>query len=212
MLKVKVCGMKYADNIEALSHLSVDYIGFICYPKSPRYIGFNNEVLAQNMAKINSSIQRVGVFVNASLEDIKASVEQYHFDLVQLHGGESPSFCKQVQGFIPVIKAFSLDGKEDLKAIADYEQACSYFLFDTKTTAYGGSGRKFNWDLLEAYNGTTPFLLSGGIGIGDAYRIKETNHPFLLGVDLNSRFEIEPGLKNINQLETFIKQLNDESN
>ncbi|WP_018108593.1 phosphoribosylanthranilate isomerase [Bacteroides propionicifaciens] len=212
MLKVKVCGMKYADNIEALSHLQVDYLGFICYPKSPRYIDLNNEVLAQNMSKINSSIQRVGVFVNTSLEDIKASVEQYHFDLVQLHGGESPSFCKQVQSFIPVIKAFSLESKEDLKSIADYERACSYFLFDTKTTAYGGSGRKFNWDLLEAYNGTTPFLLSGGIGIGDAYRIKELKHPLLLGVDLNSRFEIELGLKNINQLETFIKQLNDESN
>lgn len=204
--------MKYNENIDALSCLPVDYMGFICYPKSPRYIGENNKPLKDKLQQFDSSIKRVGVFVNASHDEIEKAVEQYHFDIVQLHGGESPSFCKQIQQFIPVIKVFSLEKEADLEITTDYQGACNYFLFDTKTSAFGGSGRKFDWDLLEAYKGSTPFLLSGGIGVDDAIQIKKLKHPLLLGVDLNSQFEIEPGLKNINQLETFIKQLNDESN
>lgn len=204
--------MKYIQNIEKLSCLPIDYMGFICYPKSPRYIGENNLELADQFLHLTSSIQRVGVFVNASKEEIRQSVEKYHFDLVQLHGGESPSFCKEIQEFVPVIKAFSIEESTDLKNVANYEFACSLFIFDTKTSNYGGSGRKFDWGVLKAYDGATPFMLSGGISLGDFEAIRAIEHSMLIGVDLNSKFELEPGFKEINQIETFIKQLNNESN
>ena len=204
--------MKHIQNIEMLSCLSIDYMGFICYPKSPRYIGENNLELADQFLHLTSSIQRVGVFVNASKEEIRQSVEKYHFDLVQLHGGESPSFCKEIQEFVPVIKAFSIGECRDLKNVANYEPACSFYIFDTKTSNYGGSGRKFDWGILKAYDGATPFMLSGGISLGDVETIRAIEHSMLIGVDLNSKFESEPGLKERNQIETFIKQLNNESN
>lgn len=195
--------MKYPDNIADLMKLPVDMMGLIFYPRSPRYIG-DEEVFIE---KAETQAKRVGVFVNEETKIIEQKVMQYHLDYVQLHGNESVQTCRGLNSLIPVIKAFSISDQSDFAQTKDYEGACRFFLFDTKTTNYGGSGRKFDWGILDNYDGKTPFLLSGGITAEDVQVIKEIKHPMLYGIDLNSRFEVTPGLKNINLLEQFIKEI-----
>lgn len=207
-MKIKVCGMKYPENIEELNKLSIDYMGMIFYPKSPRYID-NQEWQAE--ANIHSSnIKRVGVFVNSTEAYIVEMIDRYKLDLIQLHGNESPDFCAELNEFIPIIKAFSISESSDFEQTKAYEGLRGYFLFDTKTPQYGGSGKKFDWAILDAYDGDTPFFLSGGISAEDVEPIKAIKHPWLYGVDLNSKFETEPGLKDIQLLDQFIKQLRNE--
>ncbi len=207
-MKIKVCGMKYPDNIQELNKLSIDYMGMIFYEKSPRYIDYQ---LWQNVRDIHSSnIKRVGVFVNSTIDFIVEMIDKYKLDLIQLHGNESPSFCSELNKFIPIIKAFSISEASDFEQTKAYEGLRGYFLFDTKTPQYGGSGKKFDWAILDAYDGDTPFFLSGGISAEDVEPIKAIKHPRLYGVDLNSKFEIEPGLKDIQLLDQFIKQLRNE--
>lgn len=206
---IKVCGMRDADNIrevEQLSivncQLSIDWMGFIFYPKSSRYVSARPAYLPQKC-------KRVGVFVDEDIENIKKIADDYALDFVQLHGHESPDFIRtlkfQVSGFrFQVIKAFNIATKEDLEATTPYAGLVDYFLFDTKGPFVGGNGEKFDWSVLEAYNGDTPFLLSGGIGPDDAERILDYHHPKCIGIDLNSRFEIEPGIKDITKLKTFL--------
>lgn len=205
---MKVCGMKYPENIEELNKLSIDYMGMIFYQKSPRYIDYQ---LWQNVGNIDSSnIKRVGVFVNSGIDFIVEMIDKYKLDLIQLHGNESPDFCAQLNKFTPIIKAFSISESSDFEQTKAYEGLRGYFLFDTKTPQYGGSGKKFDWAILDAYNGDTPFFLSGGISAEDIQQIKAIKHPRLYGVDLNSKFETEPGLKDIQLLDQFIKQLRNE--
>ena len=196
--------MKYAENISALMKLPIDMMGLIFYPKSPRYV--SQEDLT-DCCSSHSSIERIGVFVNADLDEISEKVNQYKLNMIQLHGNESPDFCKALKEKILVIKAFSVGQKEDFEQCEKYEGFCNYFLFDTKTPQYGGSGQKFDWQILDAYQGKTPFLLSGGISEADAFALKKIRHSMLYGIDLNSRFEIEAGLKNISLLEKFIKEI-----
>lgn len=207
-MKIKVCGMKYPENIQKLNKLPIDYMGMIFYEKSPRYIDYQ---LWQNVVDIHSSnIKRVGVFVNSTIDYIVEMIDKYKLDLIQLHGNESPKFCSELNKFIPIIKAFSISEASDFEQTKAYEGLRGYFLFDTKTPKYGGSGKKFDWAILDAYDGDTPFFLSGGISAEDVQQIKATKHPRLYGVDLNSKFEIEPGLKDIQLLDQFIKQLRNE--
>jgi phosphoribosylanthranilate isomerase len=201
-MKIKVCGMKYPDNIKELVRLPIDMTGLIFYEKSARYAG---NLPANELRIVPSNIQKVGVFVNASEEDIFETVRKYNLQIVQLHGDESPGFCGKIknQG-IKVIKAFQIEKTSDFEKCNLYENACDYFLFDTKTPMYGGSGKKFDWEILSSYSGKTPFILSGGIGPEDAESIRKIQNPKLYGIDLNSCFEIRPGEKNIEKLREFL--------
>jgi phosphoribosylanthranilate isomerase len=204
--KIKVCGMKYPANIQEVTKLSIDYMGFIFYPKSPRYI---SQETFQAWDLIPSSIQKVGVFVNENIENILTNIHKFKLDIVQLHGIENRKLCLKIrkEANVKVIKAFSIANKDNFKVTQKYEDAADLFLFDTKTDLYGGSGQKFNWQILNEYKGEKEFFLSGGIGIDDAEEIRKLNLPKLFGVDLNSRFELEYGLKNTTALQQFITTL-----
>jgi len=204
-LGVKVCGMKYPDNIREVAALKPNFIGFIFYPKSPRYAEPLDDATLKALPK---SIKKIGVFVNENLENILTIAYKYKLDGVQLHGTELVEMCKELKlaGYI-VIKAFPIAEAYNFKVTKEYEGACDYFLFDTKTDAYGGSGLKFNWTMLDEYVGDTPFLLSGGIAADDAKAILKIEHPKFAGIDLNSKFEIKPGLKNVNLLNSFLREI-----
>ncbi|NDV69191.1 phosphoribosylanthranilate isomerase [Dysgonomonas sp. 25] len=208
-MRIKVCGMREPDNIEELAELPIDMMGLIFYEKSPRYVGNISKSNRQAIGKATTEqgIDRVGVFVDESLMTILQAVDSYMLDMVQLHGDESPDFCRELNKTLPVIKAFSIAEAADLEQTTAYEGLFGYFLFDTKTPQRGGSGQQFDWTLLDRYTGRTPFLLSGGISVDDAAAIRAIKHPKFYGVDLNSRFEVEPGLKDIRLLEQFIKAL-----
>jgi len=206
-LKIKVCGMKYCDNIQEVVQLPIDYLGFIFYEKSSRYVGDMN----LSDCDIPLHIAKTGVFVNETVERMNACIEKYRLDAVQLHGSEKPDLCREMRkSGVQIIKVFSIKGKEDLALCEHYSDVCDYFLFDTKTSKHGGSGVKFDWDILLHYRGKTPFFLSGGIGAEDAEYIRSFAHPACYGVDVNSRFETQLALKNIALLKQFIQTLKSE--
>ena len=200
---VKVCGMRDEANIRTVETLDVDWMGFIFYPSSARYVD-------GPVSYIPSKVKRVGVFVNEPVEILRETARRNFIEIVQLHGNEQPSYCRALQeeGFL-VMKAFRISRghpfPEDLARA--YETCCDYFLFDTYTDAYGGSGRKFNWDVLGDYRGNVPFLLSGGISFDDAQAVVSFSHPMYLGIDVNSLFEISPGYKNTHLLQSFITKI-----
>ena len=195
----KVCGMRNAENIRAVSALGIDLMGFIFWPKSSRYV-------AEPPSYLPTDCKRVGVFVDASLEDICQHIHDYQLDIVQLHGHESPKFAEALKPAM-IIKAFNIATAEDLAQTIPYEGLVDFFLFDTKAQLPGGSGEQFDWSVLSQYEGTTPFLLSGGIGPDDAERIKAFHHERCIGIDLNSRFELAPALKDVHQLKEFLKKV-----
>lgn len=201
-LKIKVCGMLDPKNIAAVAKLRPDYMGFIFYDKSPRYAA------SLDPSILPPEIRRTGVFVDASFKQILHTAERYGLHTLQLHGNESPETCSKLQAAgYEVIKVFSVEREADMMKTVFYEEPCDLFLFDTRTPGHGGSGRRFDWNILDAYTGKTPFLLSGGISPFDANEILNLSHPMLYGIDLNSRFEIEAGLKNTELLERFIKTI-----
>ena len=205
---VKVCGMRDAENIREVESLGVDLMGFIFWPKSSRYVSERPNYLP-------TKCKRVGVFVDEDIETIKKISDDYALNFIQLHGSESPEYISRLSfqlplkegggSFLSIIKAFNIATKEDLEATKAYDDIVDYFLFDTKGKCVGGNGEKFDWSVLDAYNGNTPFLLSGGIGPDDAERVKTFLHPKCVGIDLNSRFELAPALKDINKLKEFVK-------
>ena len=198
-MMIKVCGMCDADNIRKVEALDIDLMGFIFWSKSSRYV-------SEHLAYLPTNSKRVGVFVDEDIETIKHITDKYSLDYIQLHGHESPDYCAQLQEF-HLIKAISVSGCDDIATYKKYEGLVDYFLFDTKCPSVGGSGQQFDWSVLSAYDGNTPFLLSGGIGPDDSERVKAFLHPKCVGIDLNSRFEVAPGLKDINKLKTFIESL-----
>lgn len=202
-LKIKVCGNREVENLKQVGNLMPDYIGFVFYPKSKRVVKSDGYSF-QNIA---SGVRRVGVFVNASIEVIKEKTKAYNLDYIQLHGNESPEFCTKVGHIRPVFKAFQINNDFSFNALNNYLSNCYGFVFDTASEQYGGSGKKFNWQKLEEYKKEKPFLLSGGIGPEDIDSIKGFNHSSLLGIDINSRFEVRPGIKDIDKLTHFFKQL-----
>ena len=207
---VKVCGMRDAENISEVEPLGIDLMGFIFWPKSSRYVSERPNYLP-------TKCKRVGVFVDEDIETIKKISDDYALNFIQLHGSESPEYISRLSfqlplkegggSFLSIIKAFNIATKEDLEATKAYDDIVDYFLFDTKGKCVGGNGEKFDWSVLEAYNGNTPFLLSGGIGPDDAERVKTFLHPKCVGIDLNSRFELAPALKDINKLKEFVKKI-----
>ena len=201
-MKIKVCGLKFPDNITAVSALNPDYMGFIFYSKSPRFF---EELPVELLNTIPSPIHKTAVFVNETKENISRLIEWYHFDAVQFHGDENEAFCNHFKSKIKVIKAFGLDGNFDFDQLKNYEDSVDFFLFDTKTSLLGGSGKVFNWDLLNNYQLDIPFFLSGGISPDNLEEIKTIRHPQFYGIDLNSRFETSPGLKDIDKLKKAFK-------
>lgn len=191
--------MRDAENIREVEALGIDMMGFIFWPKSSRYVG-------ERPAYLPKSCKRVGVFVDEQIEKVQRIADLYAFDVIQLHGNESPEYVLKLQGR-SLIKAFNIASPEDIGQTKAYEGIVDYFLFDTKGKSVGGNGKKFDWSVLEAYGGDTPFLLSGGIGPHDVERVKAFHHPRCIGIDLNSCFEISPALKDVNKLKGFIKQI-----
>lgn len=204
-MKIKVCGIKDPNNLVSLSHLAIDMIGFNFYAKSKRFVA-EDTFSKETLANVSPSIKKVGVFVNASLKELKEKQAQYGLDYLQLHGDEDVVFLEAAQAIAPVIKVFRISEDFDFSSTTPFEQA-DLFLFDTYTKDYGGSGQRFDWKKLNAYKGSTPFLLAGGIQESDSSRLINLEHPQLIAVDINSGFEIAPGLKNIKLINTFTEQL-----
>lgn len=202
---IKTCGMRDADNIRAVSELGIDWMGFIFWAPSSRYVSEKPSFLPTRQ-------KRVGVFVDARIEEVKSKADEYALDLIQLHGKESPAFCERLKANSrqQLIKAFNIATQEDLQRASPYEGLVDYFLFDTKAKMVGGNGTQFDWSVLSAYQGNTPFLLSGGIGPDDAEKVRNFHHPQLAGIDLNSRFELSPALKDIEKLKQFITEYNEQ--
>ena len=207
-MKIKVCGMKYRDNILSVTDLQPDYMGFIFYERSKRH--FEGDIPA-----LNPSIKKTGVFVNEVLSEIIRKVKKYDLRAVQLHGDETVSFCKELKknldARIELIKAFSISDEFNFDELSPYEEACDYFLFDTKGKERGGNGSLFNWKLLDKFNHHKKFFISGGIGLEEvkmlsAFLQTEAGQ-YCYAIDLNSKFESEPGLKKTEQLEAFFKQI-----
>ncbi|MBP1664405.1 MAG: phosphoribosylanthranilate isomerase [Bacteroidetes bacterium] len=203
---IKICGMKYPDNIHEIAALKPDFMGFIFYPGSPR---FADHLDINTLSELPDSIKKTGVFVNENLENILTAISKYNLDAVQLHGADNKKLCRKIreEARTFVIKVFPIMDASNFRVTANYEAVADYFLFDTKTDLYGGSGQKFNWNILQEYKGNKPFLLSGGICADDVKAIRAIEHPLLAGVDLNSKFELKPGLKDTRLLKQFIDEL-----
>ncbi|MEQ9298792.1 MAG: phosphoribosylanthranilate isomerase [Cyclobacteriaceae bacterium] len=198
--------MRNPENIAELRELDIDWIGMIFYSKSPRCVEQSLEQLSFN------GLQRVGVFVDESLTSIRDKTFRYGLNIIQLHGSETPEICSQVKRLgVKVIKAISVSSKADLLNVSSFEGVIDYLLLDTKSDVKGGSGQKFDWSILESYTADIPFLISGGIGSEDTQAIAQIDHPKLAGVDLNSRFEISPGLKDVVLVKSFVEELRKES-
>lgn len=213
---VKVCGMRYPKNIEALLELPVDLMGLIFYKKSSRNV--LNTQAAEIVAASGGRVKRVGVFVDEDIDTVIQKVTKFKLQYVQLHGKETPDYCydllaKSAKTFgctdeLQLIKAFSIDEQFDFSITKGYTAYCKYFIFDTKGKNAGGNGFTFDWELLKQYKSSTPFLLSGGIDAQSAEAIKGLNFPQLAGVDLNSKFESSPAFKNIDLLKGFLTEIN----
>ena len=211
-MKIKVCGLRDKSNVKELMVLPLDYMGFIFYSKSARYVGDDFDAEITKMIPLR--IRKAGVFVNEATEKILALAKRYQLDVIQLHGDESSEECQLIKesGF-EVFKAFQLNEAFQFELLEAYHKTCDYFLFDTKSDSYGGSGKKFNWQILKKYKGETPFFLSGGIGMDDLEAVKAFQHSKLFGLDINSGFEQSPAVKNVVLVEEFLKsvrQTNDE--
>ena len=229
---IKVCGMREPENIRAVSALGIDMIGFVFWPDSPRFVrmissqagiipDYSVERLNKGRGKVEAPAdevvlpKRVGVFVDDMPQSIVTRVFNYDLDYVQLHGEESRVMIENlrrtlepdIKSGVKIIKALSIGSPEDVSRYKEYEGVVDLFVFDTKCKTVGGSGEQFDWDVLKLYDGQTPFLLSGGIGPDDVERVKSFSHPQFAGVDLNSRFETEPGLKDVEALRQFIQAI-----
>ena len=204
-MKLKVCGMKYEDNISEVATLQPDYLGFIFHEQSPRY--FENTI-----PEISDTIKKVGVFVDEKVEFISHQIEKHQLSVIQLHGHESPEMCRVLKlTKAKVIKVFSIKDEFDFSVLTPYEAVCDFFLFDTKGKLPGGNGYTFDWKVLNDYPSTKPFFLSGGIGLEQIVKLKAFQESdaskYCYAIDVNSKFEVEPGLKNAEDLKIFKKIL-----
>jgi len=211
--------MREPDNILEVGQLPVDWLGFIFYANSPRAVKPGLAKWLQEQEAALSGKKRAGVFVNAEIEEVLNGVHDFQLDLVQLHGEESPEYCQLIRNLMEttsmrkaqLMKAFQVGEIFDFNRVYPYAAHCAYVLFDTKGKNYGGNGKQFNWALLQQYQGVTPFFLSGGIGPEDAAEVQAFRHPQLYGIDLNSKFETAPGVKDPALLKSFLKTLKNES-
>ena len=223
-MKIKVCGMRDPENIHAVRELGIDFLGLIFWPKSSRYVK-DITVRAGNIPDIPIELgmkngperqpATVGVFVNEMPQTVVTHAYNYKLDYIQLHGEESPTYIDNLKHTlipdimpdIKVIKALSIREADDVKRWRQYKDHTDLILFDTKCDCVGGSGKQFDWSVLEGYDGDIPFLLSGGIGPEDAESVRRFSHPMCIGIDINSRFETAPAMKDISKLRTFINEI-----
>jgi len=207
-MKVKVCGMREWENIQQIVELSPDYLGFIHYKESPRDV--TNLKMRFVVQSLPDEVAPVAVFVDADINLVKEKIKENGYTHVQFHGNESPEHCRNIMSNVKIIKTFNIDEEFDFSELDDYEQVCDYYLFDTKSGGPGGSGKQFDWNLLTKYEGNKPFFLSGGIGEKDVEKIKSLVMPGLFAIDVNSKFEIEPAVKDSGKLDPFIKAIRNE--
>jgi phosphoribosylanthranilate isomerase len=202
-MKLKVCGMREPENIKALAALTPDYMGFIFWAPSSRFVEGTTPTLPQH-------IKKTGVFVDATIDYIETIIKEHQLQAVQLHGKETPEYCSYIQSLdVEVIKAFSIKDHFDFTSLAPYENCCDFYLFDTKGELPGGNGYGFDWSILKHYPSKKPFFLSGGIGLEEVKQIlelKKIDLP-LYAIDVNSKFETAPGVKKIDELEQFKNEL-----
>ncbi len=209
-MRIKVCGMTQIEQVHALEEAGIDFAGFIFYHKSPRYVV--GKIQPEDLAKSKLKINKVGVFVNAGYDEIMHNVEEYGLYMVQLHGDESPRLSERLSEQVPVIKVFRIkEGDKIDWKIREYRHASDLYLFDTDWANYGGSGKKFNWSILDEAQINKPFLLSGGIGLDDVETIKTfaagRHQDQLFAVDVNSMFETSPGVKDMEKVRQFAARL-----
>lgn len=197
-MKIKVCGVKFPENVMQVAALQPDYLGFIFYPHSPRFVGYE---VNEELAMLRLPAKKTGVFVDKDFSTIKSIIQTYQLDAVQLHGNEPAEMCAALQDKVEVIKAFGVDETFNFDQLKVYESVVDHFLFDTKTTAHGGSGNVFDWQILADYHLNVPFFISGGLSNDNISSVLSLKHPAFYGLDLNSQFEDKPGLKNIEKLE-----------
>lgn len=210
-MRVKVCGMTQPEQVEELHDMGATFAGFIFYPKSPRYV-FRHLTSAQ-LKKINT-INKVGVFVNSSAEEVLHMVDECRLHMVQLHGDESPKYCERIADYESVVKAFRLSDNDSIEwMVKPYVDVCDMFMFDTMGAGYGGTGKKFDWNILKGSDIGKPFFLSGGIQPEDGHALKEFSHEpvskALFAVDINSKFETAPGVKDMKAVGKFLNELKD---
>ena len=209
-MKIKVCGNTSQQQVVELDDVGITFAGFIFYPKSPRYM--MNRISADKMRQIKGKIIKVGVFVNPSHDDLMKTVEDYRLDMVQLHGDESPKFCDRIADYISVIKAFRMSDNDSVHHMTQpYMEVCDFFMFDTLGAGYGGTGKKFDWDVLQKSPPVKPYFLSGGIELDDDQKLGEfSTTPAaekLFAIDINTKFEVEPGVKDVNAIKAFVTRL-----
>jgi len=212
-MRIKVCGMTQPNQLDQLAEANVNFAGFIFYPKSPRF-ALRSMTTAE--IKKENRLNKVGVFVNAGIEDVLQMVDECRLHMVQLHGDETPKYCERVADYVSVIKAFRVSENDNIEwMIRPYMEACDMFMFDTMGVGYGGTGKKFDWGMLKEAEIGKPFFLSGGIEPGDEDKLKEFSGEAvakaLFAVDINSKFEISPGLKDMEKVMQFVSNLNGEA-
>lgn len=208
-MRIKVCGMTQLEQVEQLPELGATFAGFIYYPKSPRYVF--RHLTSSQIKKVNT-INKVGVFVNASTDEVLHMVDECRLHMVQLHGDESPKYCERIADYVSVVKAFRLSDNDSIEWMVNpYMEMCDMFMFDTMGAGYGGTGKKFDWNILKGNNIGKPFFLSGGIQPEDTNSLKEfANEPVakaLFAIDINSKFEVAPGVKDMEKVGKFINEL-----
>lgn len=208
-MRVKVCGMTLPEQMEQLGGMGVTFAGFIFYPKSPRYV-FKHMTTTQ--IRKENNVNKVGVFVNAGIEEVLHMVDECRLHMVQLHGDETPKYCEKIADYVSVVKAFRVSDSDNIEwMVHPYMDVCDMFMFDTMGAGYGGTGKKFNWDMLKNVTVGKPFFLSGGIEPGDEEKLlafsKEPVGRALFAVDINSRFEIQPGVKDMDKVREFVNRL-----
>ncbi len=208
--RIKVCGMTLPEQVNALDEMGVDFAGFIFYPKSPRYVG--QKLPPEKMKQIKGRIAKVGVFVNMPYDDLMRTVDDYRLDMVQLHGDETPFFCEKVANYVTVIKAFRLSPDDPIDwMLRPFHESSDMFMFDTMGAGYGGTGKKFDWRVLRDAQLEKLFFLSGGIEAGDEPAIcqfaAEEQGKKMFAIDINSRFELSPGVKDMNKVQQFLNNI-----
>ena len=207
-MNIKVCGITQFKQLQQLEALNIDFAGLIFYKDSPRYMG--NKITGQQIKDADFDIKKVGVFVDPGYSELLDAIDEYGLDIVQLHGNETPEMCEELSAEVEVIKAFRIPSDKAIdidEMVADYDAVCDYYLFDTAglKESFGGTGQQFDWGILKKAKIEKPFFLSGGIGSDDAAKVKAFSHPDFFAIDVNSRFELSPGLKDMAAILKFLQ-------
>lgn len=207
-MNIKVCGVTQFKQLQQLEALNIDYAGLIFYKDSPRYMG--DKIPGKQVKEADFDIKKVGVFVNPSYSELLEAIDEYGLDIVQLHGNETPDLCEELSAEVEVIKAFRIAGDESInidEMVMPYDAACDFYLFDTAglKESFGGTGQQFDWGILKKAKIEKPFFLSGGIGPEDVEKVRKFKHPDFFAIDINSKFETAPGVKDMAAILKFLQ-------